>query len=727
MKPVRCRSRISIDFYAIFLILAVGPAVMALLPAIPFANNVHCDPWYIFGAYYNYPDFLRWFPAARQVARVPEIIPGYFFTRVLNGVLADYALFLFYYVVSLFFLHQTARLIMSRVPSLLATISFATQPLILGNYSATLDAPAVTYNIICLYLVIAAARSEEATRRRMLICGSGLALGAAVHAYLGMITFAFANYVAYAAYALLYRRDSFNRRIGEIASGALLTLFGVIVATVVTGLVLMAFGGSFTQVMNQIWAIPQVSKNAAAFFWKDQWYLEGSVVGLLLLAGGVSVLNLMNAQFASRHEHRESGLILALSIATLSLIIVQLLYNSIGGVFIQYDYYYFFMIPYITLIIFSPFTYVRLPLLFGRPVGAMLFLLGSLATILPRFSDLPKLYSTPTRALVSMGLAICAVCLYAAPSIFPRHARSSTLGYLSVLLLFSVVVRPTQVGQNIWTEQANPLRAQEAYARIRQGLEFLHTVNFARPPKFWVDMEYNPGELLAYPRSYFYCGFPQFPDALPPAGIGLEPFRADDDVVVVSRLADLSNTAKAAFANDGIKVTEIATAPIVGDNVGYGIVVEHVTATEEVPAARRWTAEPPAGAEIVPEAFGLPAGKGVVSSPDQELPIEIVTPSQPWGYAAMLTSKKPDLRGPLWIEIEIKVLEGEIGIGVEDISGKDFLARKLVRASTDTATIVLPIRAPTLLGRLVIQSWDQGKVSRAEIERIAVLRAAPAH
>src|SRR2546421_76989 len=44
----------------ILLLLAIGPALIAIHPSIPFLNDGMCDAWYVFGLFYHLPDALQW-------------------------------------------------------------------------------------------------------------------------------------------------------------------------------------------------------------------------------------------------------------------------------------------------------------------------------------------------------------------------------------------------------------------------------------------------------------------------------------------------------------------------------------------------------------------------------------------------------------------------------------------------------------------------------------------
>ncbi|MGH9697193.1 MAG: hypothetical protein ACRD5Z_23825, partial [Bryobacteraceae bacterium] len=90
--------------YGTVLLLAIGPVLIAIHPSIPFLNDGNCDPWFLFGTFYHFPDAAYWgwsdagsLPQelhglagpGRQIARLTQVIPGYLLTKAFNGITAD--------------------------------------------------------------------------------------------------------------------------------------------------------------------------------------------------------------------------------------------------------------------------------------------------------------------------------------------------------------------------------------------------------------------------------------------------------------------------------------------------------------------------------------------------------------------------------------------------------------------------------------------------------------
>ena len=115
------------------LLLAVILGMMYMHPSIPFANDGHCDPWYIFGLFYTFPSALHWWSGAYQVSRLTEILPGYAFTRLFPGVGADYGLFLFNLGIAVVAFYGAVRRLLTIQVAVVSSMFLALSPLMLGK------------------------------------------------------------------------------------------------------------------------------------------------------------------------------------------------------------------------------------------------------------------------------------------------------------------------------------------------------------------------------------------------------------------------------------------------------------------------------------------------------------------------------------------------------------------------------------------------------------------
>ncbi|MGH9694117.1 MAG: hypothetical protein ACRD5Z_08255, partial [Bryobacteraceae bacterium] len=120
--------------------MAIGPVLIAIHPSIPFVNDGECDPWFLFGTFYHFPDAAHWiwydmgmrrldsvlqFGPGRQISRLSQVIPGHLITQEFNGIAADYVMFFLYYSVSVLFFYRAVRLLIGDKVALFAVIVFA--------------------------------------------------------------------------------------------------------------------------------------------------------------------------------------------------------------------------------------------------------------------------------------------------------------------------------------------------------------------------------------------------------------------------------------------------------------------------------------------------------------------------------------------------------------------------------------------------------------------------
>lgn len=181
------------------LVFMIGPVLLLIFPALPFANDGTCDPWYVYGLYFNLPDFVQWIPNGRQTARLTETLPGYFLTDILPGIASDYVNFLLFFTVAVLFLYKAAALLFSQERAAFAAIFFALSPLVIGNYAVTFSGPGITYEILALYCAVRAIRAAKLRQLSGWMFLSGIALGAGLHAHLGVFRSAF-SYTCFSPY-----------------------------------------------------------------------------------------------------------------------------------------------------------------------------------------------------------------------------------------------------------------------------------------------------------------------------------------------------------------------------------------------------------------------------------------------------------------------------------------------------------------------------------------------
>ena len=492
--------------------MTVGPVLIAIHPAIPFLNDGNCDPWFLFGTFYHFPDATHWqgnHGPGRQIARLTQVIPGYFLTKAFDGIGADYAMFFMYYSAAVLFFHRAVRILIDDKVALFAAILFAVHPLIVANYSVTFASPAITYSIASLYFVARALVAENGRGKLAWLFVSGIAMGAALHAYLGIVAFGIANYLIYMFRVFFYAPATIWQRIWGVVKAGLVVAAGMAGFTVALGGVAVLFGADFTLVFTQFLYIPTAHTNSAEYYYKPDWYLHGGVAGTLVaacLASGINfhLCRARTKRFALREEVRKS--VLSISWAILFLTILLLAYNELGGVFLQYDYYYVFFVPYFCLVIFSPLLFFDFGKSSSVVMWATVFLLCCLGAIAVNDDVLGWLHQSPIEAVASLAVAVCAGLTYGYFVFAHRIGAGAAALFAALIILMLIIVRPEQMGAQIWTFPRN-LQDARAYQRVREGLAVLNRLHFKNFPQFWVDQEGGPAELIAYPRSYVSCLF----------------------------------------------------------------------------------------------------------------------------------------------------------------------------------------------------------------------------
>ena len=493
------------------LLISIGPVLLLMFPALPFVNASSCDPLFVYGLYFNLPEFLQWRPGSRQVGRLTETLPGYLLGHFVPGIAFDYILFLLFFLPAVFFLYKSAALLFSRERAACAAIFFALSPILIGNYAVTFSGTGVTYEIMALYCAVRAMLG--AGRRQIFgwMLLSGIAWGAAIEAHLSILIASGFIYLGFAIYAAVDFHRSVRSRIETIAIGATGALCGAAAIAVASGAsAVLAWGAPFATIFNQVSYIPGVLKNNSSLYWHSGWYWQTSTTGLFLL-GLVAAATAATAHGAyltrgGASTDRRSGF--AGAVAFL-LVVLALIYDSVlHDVLFEYEYYYVFLWPFLALVIFA-FPIDQAMAAKAGPV--VLFAVVCLAGLTVKQSLLPE-WAIEYRAQASLGAAIVASVLLLALWRSPRPPL--LVAYLLVLASFTLFARPHQMGAELWNVQNSALQ-RHSYARLHVALDFLALV-FADPaiardqPLVWTDPDDTPdGDLIS--AAYLGCTYHRFP------------------------------------------------------------------------------------------------------------------------------------------------------------------------------------------------------------------------
>ena len=92
------------------------------------------------------------------------------------------------------------------------------------------------------------------------------------------------------------------------------------------------------------------------------------------------------------------------------------------------------------------------------------------------------------------------------------------------------------------------------------------------------------------------------------------------------------------------------------------------------------------------------------------------TPAVPWSYSAVLAldSATAIARAAVLV-VEVKVVEGTIGIGLLNAAESDFLFRRPLTVTEKTQEVWIPISDPHAVGRLVLQTWEAPEPGAVEL------------
>jgi len=560
------------------LLASFGPVLLLIFPSIPFVNFGFCDPWYIYGLYFNLPQLISWSPGSRQVARLTATLPGYYLKYIFPGVSLDYALFLIFYTAAVLFLYKSAALLLSRRRAALAAVFFALSPFVIGNFSATYTATGVTYEIVALYCCV---RSLFAPDRRRLFAWmfvSGISWGASLHAHLAIFPFTGFIYLTFGFCILLDPRCKFPAKLGSIALGAAAVICGCAALTAALGIfAVAAFGARPSLLLDQILQVPATLEGNVTTFWRKDWYWDGSCVGMCLLAAAAAAIGFVETGrklFGKREPTISERHSLAVTATYLLLFAALVVDSAMHDVMLQYDYLVIFLWPFLSLALFA-----ALP---DRPAAARavpvaIFFLACLLAIMIKQYDLPTWLSVH-RTGASVVIAITASVLLAALVYRPNIWFSA--GYLAVLAVSMLVVRPIEldeIGYQLWTTRRTT-ELRHSYQRAHMGLEFLErtvgdTNSVKHVPKFWAD-EDGVLDAPAYARSYLWCEIQNFPDIDPEirthyAGA----FAPGDYLVIVGRQPPLLDRARAVLARMGLAAEQIASKIITDGKGPYEILV----------------------------------------------------------------------------------------------------------------------------------------------------------
>ena len=185
-------------------------------------------------------------------------------------------MFFMYYSAAVLFFHRAVRILIDDKVALFAAILFAVHPLIVANYSVTFASPAITYSIASLYFVARALVAENGRGKLAWLFVSGIAMGAALHAYLGIVAFGIANYLIYMFRVFFYAPATIWQRIWGVVKAGLVVAAGMAGFTVALAVSLCCSVRTSLWCFTQFLYIPTAHTNSAEYYYKpDSVFARG--------------------------------------------------------------------------------------------------------------------------------------------------------------------------------------------------------------------------------------------------------------------------------------------------------------------------------------------------------------------------------------------------------------------------------------------------------------------
>jgi len=122
-----------------------------------------------------------------------------------------------------------------------------------------------------------------------------------------------------------------------------------------------------------------------------------------------------------------------------------------------------------------------------------------------------------------------------------------------------------------------------------------------------------------------------------------------------------------------------------------------------------------------PDQAGATNLGNLFESFDATKPAQIKIAPQPWAYGVDYPSTRPDLKGPLWIQITARLTGGPFGVALLTPDKKSFAVRRRIEADPGIQHVTLAVPKDVALGDLVVAAWDIGNAGDAEIQKIEVV------
>jgi hypothetical protein len=329
------------------LVLLLTPIILSLINDSWLYTEIGTlDPWYnvAYFLHYNDPNFLNWY---YKIARLPWIIPGYVAYSVFTPVVANYILHVGALVLSALALYSGIRRLFG------VDVAFLTAALLTvyvpfhgsggWDYQTT---PSGAYYLLTFAILTHTALTRE--RRGRLLFLSGVTYGATLHA--NVIFINMAPILALHFLTTLIARTSDWPSWREILRYVLLAALGILVVTVLLGLINLAVGRDFIffkVLFNIVVSYVADTSHEKSWWvpWSDLWFLSPIALSYLsipfcVLLAGIGVL-----AAAVNRRFRFDAVALSLVAQYVFVAMMWVFWQSMGHVALIPSYFAYPLIP----------------------------------------------------------------------------------------------------------------------------------------------------------------------------------------------------------------------------------------------------------------------------------------------------------------------------------------------------------------------------------------------
>jgi hypothetical protein len=737
---------------------AVHIAILIVAPLIMLAGNTDwifnelglIDPWIYVGYFENY-DLPAWLPEEKKIARIPWILGGFATYKLFSPLVASYVIHLFYLVSPPAMTYIILKKYFARWIAFFSAISLLFFIPFHGPHGWDYHGAGSGFYYLLTFWLVSVAATSRAPLVWMALAGA--AFGVTLHANIIFVNWTPLLLMQF----LILRRNLRLPNVWKLGAAGLSGMTGVtLLFCSINYLVGRPFW--FHELLvdriqthlrepdGQVWWLP----------WSSGWFLGWDGVPLVLPTVIFAVacwLVLSRFRRAQRISTPADTIAISLQWQFIVAAIILVVWQILGQTALQP---WNMAVP----IIFPAFlalggqlhlsvpgpNYSRTLIYVAVPAAYVFALMAC------KLFALEMLWALPVPALTNSNAAVVPLVLYSAAFAILCVFEKKVAGFFvfSLLLIFANLIaldtRPSyQSALQSPTERALfRARSQEdlvdnpsdAYG-FHEGCSIRKNVFMATIAaiQFLTSQDNDPTNIKLWWDDSEHLGRMEDPKcqlsarhvALPISVTGLS--RIANPWPVMPMVNDIPDQTLKAMANETIVV--LSNRPD-----GSQAMIERLNHLNSGPIGARWSAT--AKKEIrtsllsfsltvlrrnndTPSDTSVTAITDVFPKPDSSTQMRIETPATPWAYGAVLTNTRPELRGPAWVQMEVHIVRGPVGIGILNVERNDFLIRKRFESKESSQVITLPILEHASVGDLVFESWAEGIPAIVVLNKVIVI------